>query len=170
MVDDQRFAEARKDVLTYRSGVLRAPVTIAGPITADLYVSTSGTDADFVVKVIDVYPANAAGKMAGYENLLRAEVMRAKFRDSYENPQPLTPGAVTHVAFEMTDLLHTFRPGHRIMVQVQSSWFPLVDRNPQTFVDIYRAVPEDFQKATIRIYHSPSYPSRVRIGVLPGDD
>ncbi len=167
MVDDQRFADGRKDVLTYRSAPLTAPLTIAGALTADLYVSTSGSDADFVVKVIDVFPDNAEGKLAGYQNLLRADVMRGRFRDSYQNPQPMTPGKVTHVEFAMTDLLHTFLPGHRIMVQVQSSWFPLADRNPQTFVDIWRAKPEDFRKATMRVYHSASRPSCVRIGVIP---
>jgi len=167
MVDDQRFAAARPDVLVYQSDPLKEPMTIAGPITADLYVASTGTDADFVVKVIDVHPETEVGKMAGYQNLLRAEVMRAKFRDSYQNPSPLTPGQVTRVSYVIPDLYHTFLPGHRLMVQVQSSWFPLVDRNPQKFVDIYHARPEDFQKSTIRLYHSPRYRSRVRVEMLP---
>jgi uncharacterized protein len=166
MVDDQRFASTRTDVLTYESEPLKQPMTIAGPVTADLCVSTTGTDTDFVVKLIDVYPNTAPGKLAGYQNLLRGDVMRGKFRDSYQNPAPFAPGQVTHVAFEMADLLHAFLPGHRIMVQVQSSWFPLVDRNPQKFVDIYHCNATDFQKATIRVYHSSTYRSQVRVGVL----
>lgn len=168
MVDDQRFACSRDDVLSYQSDVLQKSVTIAGPLTAELFISTTGSDADFVVKVIDVYPDTAPGKLAGYQNLLRGDIMRARFRDSFQNPAAIKPGQVTRVAFEMPDLLHTFLPGHRIMVQVQSSWFPLVDRNPQKFVDIARARAEDFQKATIRVYHSAMYPSQVHVGVLAG--
>jgi putative CocE/NonD family hydrolase len=163
MVDDQRFAASRKDVLSYRSEPLTRPLTIAGPLTADLYVSVSGTDADFIVKVIDVLPEDGSG---GYQNLLRGDVFRARFRSSYSKPEAMKPNEVTRLKFEMPDLLHTFQPGHRIMVQVQSTWFPLVDRNPQTFVDIHKARPEDFKKATIRVYHTPERPSSVRVGVL----
>jgi putative CocE/NonD family hydrolase len=166
MIDDQRFAARRSDVLTYQTPVLTRDFRIAGPITADLCVETTGTDADFVVKVIDVFPDDAPGKLAGYAMLLRADVMRAKFRNSYANPSPLTPGKVETVSFELADVCHTFRPGHRLMVQIQSSWFPRVDRNPQQFEDIYTARPEDFQKATIRIYHSAEHPSHLRVGVL----
>lgn len=166
MVDDQRFAAARSDVLTYQTAPLEKELTIAGPIIAELYVSTTGTDADFIVKVIDVYPDDAPGDLAGYQRLVRGEVMRAKFRHSFQNPSPLTPGKVERVAFELPDICHTFLKGHRLMVQVQSSWFPLVDRNPQQFIDIYRCKPEDFQKATIRLYHSGESPSRLKVRVL----
>jgi len=148
-------------------------VTVAGPITASLFVSTSGTDSDFVVKLIDVYPddapdngPNATMKMGGYEMLVRGEPMRARFRKSFERPEPMTPNKVDKLEFVMPDVNHTFMKGHRIMVQIQSSWFPLVDRNPQKFVDIYKATASDFQKATQRVYRSPDAPSSVQIHVL----
>ena len=127
----------------------------------DLFVSTSGTDADYVVKMIDVfpdkmddYPSNKKGvPMGGYQMLVRGEVMRGKFRNSFEKPEPFVANEVTEVAFEIPDLAHTFKKGHRIMIQVQNSWFPLVDLNPQTFVNIYEADEKDFIKATHRIYH-----------------
>jgi len=174
MVDDQRFAATRPDVLVYQTEVLEEDVTFAGPISAYLHVSTTGTDTDFVVKVIDVYsgdfpnptqnPVNI--QMGGYQQLVRGEPMRGKFRNSYERPEPFVPGQVTDVNWTMPDVFHSFRRGHRIMVQVQSSWFPLVDRNPQKFCDIYQAAPEDFQKATERVYHSVTAPSQVRVQVL----
>ena len=174
MTDDQRFAARRPDVAVYESEILTEPVTLAGPITADMFVSTTGTDADYVVKLIDVfpdslrdYPSNdKAVPMAGYQMLVRGEVLRGRYRNSFENPEPFVPGEVTPVGFEIPAVLHTFEPGHRIMVQVQNSWFPLVDRNPQTFVNIYEAGEEDFQKATHRIYHDAAHPSGVRVGVL----
>lgn len=166
MVDDQRFAAKRSDVVTFQTAPMTKDFRIAGPVTANLYVESTGTDADFVVKVIDVYPDDAPGKMAGYQMLVRAEVMRARFRDSYSNPAPLTPGKVETVRYDLPDVCHTFRPGHRLMVQVQSSWFPLVDRNPQQFVNTVTAKPEDFQKATLRIYHTGKYPSHLSVGVL----
>jgi uncharacterized protein len=170
MVDDQRFAERRPDVLTYQSDVLTDDVTVAGPITASLIVSTSGTDSDFVVKLIDVYPNDAPDndpnpsgiKMGGYEMLVRGEPMRARFRNSFAKPEPMVPNRVDKIEYVMPDVNHTFMKGHRIMVQVQSTWFPLVDRNPQKFVDIYKATDSDFQKATQRVYHS----SRVILNVL----
>ena len=175
MLDDQRFAGTRTDVLVFQTDVLEADLTIAGPVTPSLFVSTTGTDSDWVVKLIDVYAAdfpdpdpNPAGvKMGGYQQLVRGEVMRGKFRDSFEEPKPFVPGRVTKVEYVMPDAYHTFRRGHRIMVQVQSSWFPLVDRNPQKFVDIYNAKKEDFQKATQRVYRSRRAPSAVRLRVLP---
>src|SRR5262249_380488 len=156
MTADQRFASRRTDVVTYEGPVLEEDVTIAGPIQAELYVSTTGTDSDWVVKLIDVYPndypdpnPNPTGvRMGGYEQLGRGGMMRGKFRNSFEKPEPFEPGKPTKVAFQMNDVYHTFRPGHRIMVQIQSSWFPLADRNPQTFVDIYKAKESDFKKAT----------------------
>lgn len=172
MVADQRFASQRPDVLVYSTDELTEDVTISGAVGVELLVSTTGTDADWVVKLIDVYPndypdpePNPTGvKMGGYQQLLRGDVMRGKFRDSYERPEPFSPGKPTKVHFKMADVCHTFRTGHRIMVQVQSSWFPLVDRNPQTFVDIYSAKPEDFQKATHRVYRGPEG-SRVTVFV-----
>jgi putative CocE/NonD family hydrolase len=182
MVSDQRFASTRPDVLTYRSAVLEEDVTIVGPVMPKLFVSTTGTDADWVVKLIDVYPQDypeAAGRergrdvpppgvsMAGYEQLVRGDPLRGKFRNSFETPTPFTPGKMEAVNYSMSDVNHTFRRGHRIMVQVQSSWFPLVDLNPQTFVDIPHAKPEDFQKATQRVFRAPGMASGVAVQVLP---
>ena len=176
MVDDQRFAATRPDVLVYQTGELEEDVTIAGPVTASLNVSTTGTDSDWIVKLIDVYPGDfptnadphfSLIQMGGYQQLLRGEPMRGKFRNSFEKPEPFEPGKQAKVQWVMPDLFHTFRRGHRIMVQVQSSWFPLVDRNPQTFCDIYSANPEDFHKATQRVYRTGATPSAVRVNVLP---
>ncbi len=161
MTYDQRFASRRTDVLTYQTEPLDHDVTIAGPISPALRVSTSGTDSDFVVKLIDVYPndypdpePNPKGiHMAGYQQLVRGEPFRGKFRNSMAKPEPFTPGKETKIDFAMPDVCHTFRPGHRIMVQIQSSWFPLTDRNPQVFVDIPKARAADFRKATERIFH-----------------
>jgi putative CocE/NonD family hydrolase len=174
MVADQRFAGRRPDVLVYQTDVLDEDVTLAGPIEATLHVSTTGTDADWVVKVIDVYPddypdpkPNPAGvRMGGYQQLVRGDVMRGKFRSSFSKPEPFTPGSQAEVKFTLSDICHVFRPGHRIMVQVQSTWFPLVDRNPQTFVDIYRAKPSDFRKATHRVYRSPELASHLKVRVV----
>ncbi len=171
MVADQRFAARRPDVLVYQTDVLTKDVTVAGPLHADLRVSTSGTDSDWIVKLIDVYPPdypdpnpNPTGvHMGNYEQLVRGDVMRGKFRDSYEKPSPFTPNKPTTVKMRLNDIYHTFRPGHRIMVQIQSSWFPLVDRNPQVFEDIYTAKPADFHKATERVYHSTEMPSKLTV-------
>jgi putative CocE/NonD family hydrolase len=183
MVDDQRFAARRPDVLVYQTEPLEEDVTIAGPVSPKLKVASTGTDSDFVVKLIDVYPDDypdnegtntgkrilgpPAVRMGGFQQLLRGEPMRAKFRNSWEKPEPLTPSKLTAVDFTMPDVYHTFRKGHRIMVQVQSSWFPLVDRNPQTFVEIPNAKLEDFQKATEQVFHRQDGASRVEVMVLP---
>jgi len=173
MDEDQRFASRRADVLVYQTEVLKSDLTVAGPLTATLYVSTSGTDSDWVVKLIDVYPQDRGDvspsgvKMGGYEQLVRGEPMRGRFRSSFEKPEPFEPGRVTKVEFTMPDINHSFRKGHRIMVQIQSSWFPLGDRNPQKFVDINTAKEADFQKATQRVYHSPQSASRLMLTVLP---
>ena len=175
MIDDQRFAASRTDVLVYTSEPLTEDVTIAGPITPTMFVSTSGTDSDWIVKLIDVYAGdfpnpspNPTGiQMGGYQQLVRGEAMRGKFRESFEKPMPFTPHEVTKVSYPMPGAYHTFRRGHRIMVQVQSSWFPLIDRNPQKFVDIYQAQEDDFQAATQRVYRSASQPSHVTLSVLP---
>ncbi len=162
---DQRFAERRPDVLSYKSEPLSEDMTIAGPISPRLFVSTSGTDSDFVVKLIDVYPDDATGGLAGYEELVRGEPFRGKFRNGFEQPQPFKPGEMQDIRFSMPDVYHCFRKGHRVMVQVQSSWFPLVDRNPQTFTDVPTAKPSDFRKATERIYRSSSADSFVEVNV-----
>jgi hypothetical protein len=172
MALDQRFAAKRSDVLVYQSEPLTEDLTIAGSIKPNLFVSTTGTDGDWIVKVIDVHPDSAGARQAGqaeggFEELVRGDVMRAKFRNSYARPEPLVPGKPTRVAFGMDDVLHTFKKGHRIMIQVQSSWFPLVDRNPQTFVDIYHAKPSDFKKATQRVYRSGAEASGIEFQVLP---
>jgi putative CocE/NonD family hydrolase len=176
MVEDQRFAARRPDVLVYQSETLDRDLTLAGPVTADLHVAATGTDADFVVKLIDVFPEDHPDlkkeekhlnvPMGGYQMLVRGDVMRAKFRNSYAHPEPLEPGKVTSVRFELPDVGHCFKTGHRIMVQIQSSWFPLVDRNPQTFVDIYKAADDDFQAATHRVFRSAKHPSRLQVAVL----
>jgi putative CocE/NonD family hydrolase len=174
MTADQRFAATRPDVLVYQTPVLDSDLTVGGPVEVELFVSTTGTDADWVVKLIDVYPDDYPDpdpnptqvRMGGYQQLVRGDVMRGKFRNSFEKPEPFKPGEVTRVKFALQDVLHTFRPGHRLMVQVQSSWFPLVDRNPQTFCDIYAASEKDFVKQTHRVYHDAAHPSRVTLRVL----
>ena len=198
MIEDQRFVAGRADVVSYRSAKLENDLTIAGPIEVDLYVSTSGTDSDWVVKVIDEYPVRvdriAAAKaplddlphdqprvtpgrdpsrqapldrLAGYQRLVRGDVMRGKFRERLENPKLFEPNRPTRVRFSLQDVYHTFLRGHRLMIQIQGSWFPLVDRNPQTFVDIYHARAGDFQKATQRVYHDRERPSRIEVRVVP---
>jgi putative CocE/NonD family hydrolase len=169
MVEDQRFAARRPDVLVYQTPPLEADLTLAGPLRPVLYVSTTGTDSDWIVKVIDVFPDDAPDPKeaprgwhaAGAQMLVRGDVLRGKFRRSYTKPEPFVPGQPTGVAFTLPDLFHTFQKGHRLMVQIQSSWFPLVDRNPQTFCDIPQAGPEAFQKAEHRVFHSPALPSRI---------
>ncbi len=175
MVEDQRFAARRPDVLVYRSEPLTEDLRLAGPIEAKLHVSTTGTDSDWVVKLIDVYPddhpdpePNPANiRTGGYQQLVRGDVMRGKFRESFERPEPFKSGEPTLVPMSIPDVHHTFRAGHRVMVQVQCSWFPLVDRNPQTFVDIYHAKESDFRKATQRVYRSSDRATVLEVQVLP---
>jgi len=174
MIDDQRFASRRPDVKTYQTEPLTEDITLTGPLMADLFASTSGTDADFVVKLIDVYPDDAPNPvpnpkgviMAGYQMLVRGEIFRGKFRNSYEKPEPFVPGKVTEVKYDLPDVGHTFLKGHRMMIQVQNTWFPLADRNPNKFEDINKAKDSDFQKATIRIFHEVAAPSSLKITVL----
>ena len=184
MTDDQRFAARRTDVLVFQTDTLTKDVTLAGPVVADLLVSLSNTDADFIVKLIDVFPDNAGYNdidiyeddpendpvtkypMGGYQMLVRAEIMRGRYRNSFSNPEPFTPGKPTRVKYSLPDVAHTFKKGHRIMVQVQSSWFPLVDRNPQQFIDIYHAKDDDFLKETIQIFHNQS---KLILPVVKGD-
>ena len=174
MTDDQRFAARRPDVMVYKTDILDKDITLTGPINADLFVSTTGTDADFVVKVIDVFPDDMVAPaneetntpLGGYQMLIRGEIFRGRYRNSFEKPEPFVPGKVTEVKYELADIAHTFKKGHRIMIQVQNSWFPLVDRNPQKFVNIYKCSDADFQKATQRIYHESKYPSGIKVSVL----
>jgi putative CocE/NonD family hydrolase len=174
IVEDQRFAWRRPDVLSYETDPLGEDLTIAGPIAATLHVSTTGTDSDFVVKLVDVYPGDApdpepnpAGvRMGGYQMLLAGDILRAKFRDSFSAPRPMVPGKATRIEVPLGDRYHTFLKGHRVMVQIQSSWFPMFDRNPQRFVDIYHAKPSDYVKVTQRVYRTKATPSYVTLAVM----
>lgn len=181
MTDDQRFAARRPDVLVFQTDTLTEDITVTGNIVADLMTSITTTDADFVVKVIDAFPdylsyndvdtyadTNAIIKypLGGYQMLVHGEIMRGRYRNSYEKPLPFTPRKIEKVRYELGDIAHTFKKGHRIMIQIQSSWFPLVDRNPQQFVDIYHAKDSDFKKSNISIYHNQSAASRIILPVL----
>ncbi|MCR9163182.1 MAG: CocE/NonD family hydrolase [Nannocystaceae bacterium] len=175
MTDDQRFASRRPDVLTYQSEPLTEPLTIAGPLSAELFVSTTGRDADFVVKLIDVFPNDAVmpdedgtvRPFSGYQMMVRSEVFRARFRNDYSAPRPMKLGAVETVTVPLQDVLHTFEPGHRVMIQVQSTWFPLVDINPQSWVEnIFEAEDDDFIEATHTVHRSATHASGVTFGVL----
>ncbi|HKR04674.1 MAG TPA: CocE/NonD family hydrolase [Bacteroidia bacterium] len=174
MTDDQRFASRRPDVLTYISEILKEDVTVTGPVTANLFVSISTTDADFVVKLVDVFPGdfkypeseNISYPMGGYEMLVRGEIMRGRYRNSFSAPEAFVPDQVTEVKFELPDVAHTFKKGHRIMIQVQSTWYPLADRNPQQFVNPYTCGPKDLVKSNIRIYHDAQHASNVVLPVL----
>ena len=174
VVEDQRFSEKLPGVVTFKSDVLTEDVTVTGWLKANLFVSTTGTDADFIVKLIDVLPDNEPNpdpnprnfQMAGFERMVRAEVFRGKFRNSYEHPEPFTPGKIEKVSFDMNEIDHVFKKGHRIMVQVQSTWFPIVDRNPQKFMKIPEANENDFQKSTIRIYHDAEHASNIILPII----
>jgi putative CocE/NonD family hydrolase len=176
VVEDQRFVATRPDVLVYESEPLAEDLTIAGPVPVELFVSTTGTDADWVVKLIDVYPPDARDpdpnpwgvRMGGYQLLIAGDILRGKFRHSFSKTEPMTPGQVTRLAFPLPDRYHTFLKGHRIMVQVQSSWFPMFDRNPQTYVDIYHAKPSDYRVATQRVYRGGAAASHLKLPVIPG--
>jgi putative CocE/NonD family hydrolase len=173
-IEDQRFVSSRTDVLVYQTEPLEEDLTLAGPLKATLHVSTTGTDSDWVVKLIDVYPGDfpnpepnpADVKLGGCQQLVRGDVFRGRFRNSFEKPEPFESGKPAKVEMNIPDVCHNFRRGHRVMVQVQSSWFPLVDRNPQTFVDIAKAKPGDFQKATQHVYRSGGMASSLTVQVL----
>ncbi|MFN0020692.1 MAG: CocE/NonD family hydrolase [Pirellulaceae bacterium] len=169
MTDDQRFAARRPDVLVYQTEPMTEELTVAGPLDVELWVSTTGTDADFIVKLIDVFPDSPdAANQPGYQMMLRSEVFRGRYRHSFEKPEPFNPGQPEQVRIELLDVLHRFQKGHRLMVQIQSTWFPLVDRNPQKFVpNIYLAKPEDFIKATHRIHRTAEHPTSIRFGAVP---
>ncbi len=179
--EDQRFAARRPDVLVYQTAPLEHEVTLAGPLAAELFVSTTGTDADWVVKLIDVNPdvmpgwtevdeRNDRPSLGAKQILVRGEPMRGRYRDGGATPKPFTPGEVTPVKFPINDVFYTFARGHRIMVQIQSSWFPFIDRNPQTFVPIFQAKASDFVKATHRVHRTAAAPSALVVNVLPAAD
>ena len=178
MSNDQRFAARRPDVLVFETDTLTEDITVTGSVIADLATSISTTDADFVVKIIDVFPDNFNYKedrndksakqypMGGYEMLVRAEIFRGRYRNSFQKPVAFTPGKIEEVKFELPAIAHKFKKGHRLMVQIQSSWFPLVDRNPQQFVDIYHCNDDDFIKSTIKVYHDSKNASKIILPVL----
>jgi putative hydrolase, CocE/NonD family len=181
MIDDQRFASCRPDVVSFQTAVLREPLRLAGEVEVDLHVDLSSTDADFVVKIVDVFPdgysyadslfldpqaPSQRALMAGYQMLVRGDVMRGKYRNSFRKPEPFVPGKTTRVSFSIPDVSHTFLPGHRMMIQVQSSWFPLVDRNPQKFCNIYTCLDSDFQPCTIGIHMEAGAASCVRLPLV----
>jgi putative CocE/NonD family hydrolase len=169
-VQDQRFVDHRDDMLTWQTGELQEDVTLAGQVTAKLFASTTGTDSDWIVKLIDVYPERFPEdwKLSGFELMISDEIFRGRFRNSFEKPQPLRPGEVTPFTIDLHTANHVFKKGHRVMVQVQSTWFPAYDRNPQKFVpNIFDAKEADYQKATQRIYRSKRYPSSVEVSILP---
>ncbi len=172
--EDQRFASTRPDVLEFEGNELQEDLTIVGPLEVELYVSTTGTDADWVVKLIDVFPDTAANKglnrreidLGGYEMLVRGDIFRGKYRNSFEHPEPFVPNEATKIDFMLPDINHCFQKGHKIMVQVQSSWFPLFDMNPQTFTNIYTCDDSAFQKASHRVFHSAEYPTGITVSIL----
>ncbi len=175
LVEDQRFSSTRPDVLVFETPVLEDDMTLTGDLFATLFVTTTGTDADFIVKLIDVYPGDAQCQipdgdcsvpMGGFQQLVRGEVMRARYRDSFSEPSALVPGQIEEVTFDMQDVAHTFKRGHRMMVHVQSTWFPMVNRNPQQFMPIFQAEAGDYQTATHRVLLSPEYPSHLSVRVL----
>jgi putative CocE/NonD family hydrolase len=168
--ENQRFVDDRPDVLTWTSAPLEADVTVAGDIAAHLFASTTGSDADWVVKLIDVYPDSMPdARMGGYQFMIAGDIMRGRYRTSFATPTPIVPNRVAEYKVDLHQQMYTFKRGHRIMIQVQSTWFPLYDRNPQTFVrNIFKAKASDFRAQTHRIWRAPTQPSHVRIQVIPG--
>ncbi|NOZ46867.1 MAG: CocE/NonD family hydrolase [Chlorobi bacterium] len=177
MIEDQRFVSDRTDVLSYETSIINNNITIIGDIEVELYVSTTAGDADWIVKLIDVYPDKESEEevfsdtsLYGFEQMIRSEIFRGRYRNSFEKPMPFDANKITRISFKLLDVLHTFKPGHRIMVQVQSTWFPLADRNPQKYVDnIYKAKDEDFTKAIHRVYLSSPYQSNIKVRILEKD-
>ncbi len=169
LVDDQREESGRTDVMAFVSEVLKKPMKISGQPVVHLVASTSGTDSDWVVKLIDVYPGEVAGDpaMGGYQLMISADIFRGRYRESFAKPEAITPNKPLLYRYELPTANHVFLPGHRIMVQIQSSWFPLYDRNPQTFVpSIFWAKPEDYRKVTQRVYHAPGEESFVELPLV----
>jgi putative CocE/NonD family hydrolase len=170
LTEDQRFVQNRPDVLSWETEPLADNITVTGSLTARLFASTSGSDADWIVKLIDVYPEQypQEPKMAGYQFMVANDVFRGRFRKSFEKPEPVTPGMVEAYTIDLHTLNHVFKKGHKIMVQVQSTWFPIIDRNPQKYVpNIFEATESDFQKATHKIYHSSEFPSHIELDLMP---
>jgi len=172
MTSDQRFAARRPDVLTFETGVLKQDITLAGDMLAHLYVSTTGTDSDWIVKLVDVYPPEVEEpeetpgdvELDNYHQMVRSEVIRGRFRNSYEHPEPFEPGKITYVDLPLQDVLHTFKKGHKIQIQIQSTWFPLIDLNPQKYVpNIFKATESDFINTVQRVYHTPEYPTSIEV-------
>jgi putative CocE/NonD family hydrolase len=169
LVEDQRFVSGRPDVLSWESDTLPQDLTVTGDIVAHLFASTSGSDSDWIVKLIDVYPQQvpAAPRMGGYQLMIADEVLRARFRNGFERPEPVEPGAIVEYTLDLHANNHTFLKGHRLMVEVQSTWFPVIDRNPQTFVEnIWTASDSDYQPAMQRVYRSKRYPSHIELPVV----
>ena len=175
LTDDQRFAWRRADVLVYQTAPLEADLTLTGTMLADIWISTSGTDCDLVVKLVDVYPSDAedhkytppASSMSGQQMMIRSEVIRCRYRNDYSAPEPMVSNKPTRIQLPLMDVQHCFQKGHRIMVQLQSSWFPLVDRNPQSYVpNIYRADEQDFRATRQRVYHSKRFPSALNVRLM----
>ncbi len=170
LVQDQRFVDHRPDVLTWQTEPLTEDVVVTGNIAANLFASTTGSDSDWIVKLIDVYPEDykPEPKMGGYQLIIADEVFRGRFRNGFEIPQPVTPNEVTRYRIDLHSNDHAFLKGHKIMVQVQSTWFPVIDRNPQKFVpNIFEATPADFQKATQKVYRSARFASNIELPVMP---
>jgi putative CocE/NonD family hydrolase len=168
LVEDQRFVDGRPDVATWASEPLTKPLTVRGPVTAKLFAETTGTDADWVVKLIDVYPDDEPSslEMSGYQLMVSADIFRGRYRESYEEARPIEPGVALEYTVPLPHVDHTFLPGHRLMVQVQSTWFPLYDLNPQTFVpSIMTAPPEAYRAQTHRVYHSAAHPTHLELRV-----
>ncbi len=166
MYEDQFFAAQRPDVLVFETEVLEQDVKLMGNIQANLFVSSTGSDADFVVKLIDVHPYKKGDKLSDCQCLIRGEVMRAKYRKSFAHPEAMKPNRIEEVRFDMQDAAHVFKKGHKIMVQIQSSWFPLVDRNPQQFMNIYEAADKDFKTQEHRIYCQGQYASFISLPIV----
>ncbi len=170
MTEDQRFLDSRPDVLSWQTEPVAEDVTIAGDVTARLFAATTGSDADWVVKLIDVYPDSVPDRpeMGGYQLMVAGDILRGRYRRSWEHPEPIRPNVVEQYTVDLHQQAYTVRRGHRIMVQVQSSWFPLYDRNPQTWVpNIFEAPASAFRAQTHRIYRTAAQPSRVEVMVLP---
>jgi hypothetical protein len=174
MSDDQRFAATRPDVLVFQTEPLTQAVAINGDVMAHLNVSTTGTSADWIVKIIDVYPdvhpfvegSEPGLNFGGFQQMVRSEVIRGRFRNGYEKPEPFIANKIAEINLPLQDICHTYKSGHRIMIQIQSSWFPLIDRNPQTYVDnIFKATADDFIKATHRVHHSPEASSWIEFKI-----
>jgi putative CocE/NonD family hydrolase len=169
LTEDQRFVDNRPDVLSWKTDTLKEDVTITGDVIAKLYASTSGTDADWVVKLIDVYPQDDKKelKMSGYELMIVDDIFRGRYRNSFTTPEPITPGKVEEYTIDLRAADHVFKKGHRIIVQVQSTWFPLYDRNPQKYVpNIYKAKADDYQSAVQKIYHTAAFASSIELPVM----